>query len=163
VCLWSEEWHSFEEWAHRLEKILLKQFAVTTRGGPFDEWDLEIRGGLLGGMHTKLAVEEHGGGRQLLHLRVWPIFSLTGLGIAGVFAVLTVIACLQHGWGAAVLLGASTWVPMAWSLVGCAHAKAAFESAVMGLGAQVVHKTPSANSMESTAPDTMSYETGDLR
>ena len=41
-------------------------------GGEFDRWDLEVRGGFFGCARLRLAVEEHGGGRQLARFRVWP-------------------------------------------------------------------------------------------
>ena len=47
-------------------------------GGDFDEWDLELRGGLIGGARTLMAIEEHGGGKQLLRFRVRPKFSTAG-------------------------------------------------------------------------------------
>ena len=30
------------------------------QGGDYDRWDLEIRGGLLGSLRTRMAIEEHG-------------------------------------------------------------------------------------------------------
>jgi hypothetical protein len=42
------------------------------RGGPFERWDLHLKIGWLGGARLRMAVEEHGEGRQLLRFRVWP-------------------------------------------------------------------------------------------
>jgi hypothetical protein len=42
------------------------------RGGAFDRWDLEVLGGALGAVRVRTAIEEHGGGRQLLRVRAWP-------------------------------------------------------------------------------------------
>jgi len=42
-------------------------------GGAFDRWDLELRGGIFGGARTLMAVEELGGGAQLVRYRFWPI------------------------------------------------------------------------------------------
>ena len=163
VQLWSEEWRSPEEWIRKLEKALSKQFAVTTRGGEFDQWDLEIRGGLLGGIHTRLAVEEHGGGKQLLRLLVWPSFSLTGLGIACVFGVLAATAGFQYDWRAPVLLGGLAALSAGWLLVGVAHAKAAFESAILDLGAEVLNRDDVSCAGEGTRANAKSSGTGDVR
>jgi GT2 family glycosyltransferase len=135
IKLWSEEWRSSEDWVHSLERSLSAQSAVVTRGGDFDDWDLEIRDGLLGGMHTRLAVEEHGAGKQLLRLRVWPKFSQTGAGIATMFAALGMTAALEGSPIAAVLLGSFAVVAAMWLLRGCARAKATIERAVLEMGA----------------------------
>ena len=51
-------------------------------GGDFERWDLHVRGGMLGPMRMRMAVEEHGAGRQLLRIRSWPRFSRIGAGVA---------------------------------------------------------------------------------
>src|SRR6476620_9019413 len=93
--LWSEKWRSSEDWLRTLEQSLASVSAVVTSGGAFDNWDLEIRGGLLGRVRVRLALEEHGAGRQLLRLRAWPVLSLTGLGIACMFAFLALVASME--------------------------------------------------------------------
>jgi hypothetical protein len=135
VHLWSEQWRSSEDWLHAVERGLSAQSAVVTRGGDFDPWDLEIRGGLLSGLHTHLAVEEHGGGKQLLRLRIRPNFSATGVGIPCMFATLAVTAALDHGPVAAALLGVFAIISGAWLLQGCARAKATVERALQTMGA----------------------------
>jgi GT2 family glycosyltransferase len=137
--LWSEQWRSSEDWLHSLERGLSAQSAVVTRGGDFDHWDLEVRGGLLGGLHTQLAVEEHGGGKQLLKMRIRPNFSATGAGIPCMFATLAVIAALDHGPVAGALLGVFAIVSGAWLLQGCARAKATLDRALTAIGALHVH------------------------
>src|SRR5262249_11474966 len=63
--VWSEEWKAPEEWLRSLEKLLAEDAAVC-RGGDFDGWDFEVRAGALGTTHLKLAIEEHGAGKQML-------------------------------------------------------------------------------------------------
>jgi hypothetical protein len=41
-------------------------------GGPFDRWDLEVAGGVLGAARVRTVVEEHGRGRQLVRHRLTP-------------------------------------------------------------------------------------------
>ena len=130
IRLWSEQWRSSEDWLYSLEQALSAQSAVVTRGGDFDNWDLEVRGGLLGGTHAKLAVEEHGGGKQMLRFRVWPTFSPTGLAISCMFAALAIGAALQNSWVTTSFLG-SFAIISTWSLMeGCSKAKATIERAL---------------------------------
>ncbi len=131
--LWSEQWRSSEDWLHSLERSLSEQTAIVTRGGDFDDWDLEIRGGLLGGLHTRLAVEEHGGGKQLLRLGVWPKCSPVGLGIAGMFAALALASAWERSPIAAAILGAFAVIAAVWLLQSCSRAAATVEKAVQKL------------------------------
>jgi len=133
--LWSEKWHFSEEWLGALEQALAAQSAVATRGGEFDRWDLQIRGGLLGGVRTRLAVEEHGAGRQLLRWRAWPVFSPVALGITLMFGALAGEAALRHAWTTSTLLGWFASVTAAWALQGCGRAKAAYRRAIGKIGA----------------------------
>jgi glycosyltransferase involved in cell wall biosynthesis len=73
--IWSENWHAPEFWLKSLSKNLQQKHVPVLSGGNFDEWDLELRGGLLGGARTLMAIEEHGGGKQLLRFRVRPQFA----------------------------------------------------------------------------------------
>ncbi len=66
----------------RLESALRRSGGVIFSGGEFERWDLHVRGGMLGSMRMRMAVEEHGGGRQLLRIRSWPRFSRIGAGVA---------------------------------------------------------------------------------
>jgi GT2 family glycosyltransferase len=140
---WSEQWHSTEEWLASLERALSTQAAVSTRGGDFDQWDLQIRGGLLGGVRMRLAVEEHGEGKQLLRLRAWPVVSRVGLGITGMFAMLTMGAALERSFSVASLLACFGAVTAMWSLQGCAQAKAAWVITTQRLRALQLQKSAS--------------------
>jgi hypothetical protein len=56
---------------------LLREEGVRVQpGGDYDRWDLEARTGLIGAARVHIAIEEHGGGRQLLLVRVWPRCSI---------------------------------------------------------------------------------------
>jgi hypothetical protein len=58
----------------------------------------------------RMAVEEHGGGKQLLRFRIWPRFSRAGLGLAALFAALAVTAAADGTWIGGVLLGSAALV-----------------------------------------------------
>jgi GT2 family glycosyltransferase len=66
--IWSETWHANETWVEQLEAALQARGFVVTRGGVSDAWDLDLRGGLMGTMRARFAIEEHGAGRQLVRL-----------------------------------------------------------------------------------------------
>lgn len=88
ITTWSETWRQQSDRTEDLEAQLKRQRAVTLRGGDFDAWDLEIRGGLLGGARLQLAVEEHGGGRQQVRVRVSPRYRVLPLIIFGCLVIL---------------------------------------------------------------------------
>jgi GT2 family glycosyltransferase len=81
VRIWSERWRSLDSWLAAVEAALLDQNAIVVRGGEFDRWDLELRGGLLADVRVHATVEEHGAGKQLVRLRAWPRFSRTALAV----------------------------------------------------------------------------------
>jgi len=79
LALWTEAWSAPEERLAAVERVLREDGALVRRGGPWDRWDLEVRGGLLAGARVLLVVEEHGGGRQLARVRAWPRLSTAAL------------------------------------------------------------------------------------
>ena len=72
--LWCETWRSTEDRLADLEMFLKQEGMCVQRGGDFDRWDLACRSGTFGGLRMRLAIEEHGNGRQLVRLRTWPTF-----------------------------------------------------------------------------------------
>lgn len=104
--VWSEIWRAPDAWLRSVEVALQGASIVSIRGGDYDRWDLEVRGGLLGSSRTLLAIEEHGGGRQLVRFRTWPRCSSPGVVVIAVFALLCGGAALDHAWVATAILGA---------------------------------------------------------
>jgi O-antigen biosynthesis protein len=96
--MWSEEWLAFDAWLGRMEASIADMQLVAVRGGDYDAWDLEVRGGLLAGVRVRAAVEEHGAGRQLLRFRVQPRPLVMTLAVLAVFVA-----------GAAAAASASSW------------------------------------------------------
>ncbi|HLT37288.1 MAG TPA: glycosyltransferase, partial [Enhygromyxa sp.] len=66
--IWSESWRSPERWLETLEGAAREQGVIVRRGGELDDWDLELRGGLCSHLRVMIAVEEHGGGKQLVRV-----------------------------------------------------------------------------------------------
>jgi GT2 family glycosyltransferase len=104
--VWSETWLAPEEWLRTAEGDLRTDGQRVARGSEWDRWDLEVCGGLLGGARLRMAVEEHGSGRQLVWFRVWPRWSATSIGALTVLALLTALAVAEHAWLPAAVLAA---------------------------------------------------------
>ena len=123
LTVWSERWRAPEDWLKLLEADLRQKGAVVLRGGDFDHWDLEVRGGLFGAARLRMAIEEHGAGKQFLRFRSWPRCSLPGVIIVLIFAALSFGAELDHCWAACTLLSGSC-LAAAWrTLQECGTAK----------------------------------------
>jgi GT2 family glycosyltransferase len=101
--IWSERWQSSEERLQHIEATLKADGAIILRGGNYDRWDLEVRGGLFGNVRMRMAVEEHGAGKQLVRIRSWPTFSLPWLVLTLLFAALYIITIINRDWPAPVL------------------------------------------------------------
>src|SRR5437762_3024286 len=84
AALWSERWLDLEQRLQAIEARFKMAGVVARRGGAFEHFDLEVRGGLLGGGRLLVAAEDHGGGAQLIRSRWWPRCSYTGLAVAAV-------------------------------------------------------------------------------
>jgi len=99
---WSEDWQAPER---RLESIELGLGALKTvvlRGGDYDRWDLEVRGGLFGSLRICMAVEDYGSGTQLIRFRSWPRFARLTLPIFMLFT-LTIMSALDQAWVVAII------------------------------------------------------------
>ena len=92
-ALWTERWRPPESRLHGIDTALRAAGAVVRRGGDYDTWDLEVRGGTLGSARLLTAVEEHGQGRQMIRGRVWPVVATGG----GLGVVLLAAAALAAG------------------------------------------------------------------
>jgi len=128
--IWSERWREPSAWLSSLETALASQHPVVRRGGDFDTWDLQLPGGLLGCIRLRIALEEHGAGRQLVRLRVWPRYSPGGLASTAAFVLLSVWAGLDGASVASGLLAAAAVLLVLASVKECGVGMAAFEVAV---------------------------------
>lgn len=101
---WFEEWQSVEARLEAIERDLRLEGAAVLRGGNFDHWDLEVRGGMLGSTRLLMGVEEFGGGKQLVRYRVWPHFSMGGLFFSTAWLLLSVFAFIDGSMVPALIL-----------------------------------------------------------
>jgi len=123
--LWSEQWMSPISWLESLEAGTKKVGAVVMRGGDYDRWDLQLRGGLLGSARILMAVEEHGGGKQLVKFRAWPRCAPAGIVLALLFAALAAFAALGEAWVAFGVLNAIAFLFLMVIFKECASAMSA--------------------------------------
>ena len=69
---WSESWGSVEDRLCAVEERIQAEHVRVQRGGDFDRWDLDVPAGAFGGVRVRMALEEHGAGRQQLRFRTQP-------------------------------------------------------------------------------------------
>ncbi len=131
--VWSETWHPLESWVAALEDSLLRSQTVLIRGGDFDRWDLNLRGGLFGRARILTAVEEHGGGRQLIRFRAWPWPTRVGLLSSVLLASLAISAALGGAPHAAAVLGLFLALVVSATVLDCARATGSARRAADGL------------------------------
>jgi len=102
IVLWSEVWHAARDRLEGVESVLKQLGGVVRRGGDFDNWDLEIRSGLLGSARLQVVAEEHGQGKQLVRWRVSPKCSEIGLIVLSTLIGISVGAGTALAWTACV-------------------------------------------------------------
>jgi hypothetical protein len=87
---------------------------------------------MLGSMRMRMAVEEHGGGRQLLRIRSWPRFSRIGIGVALGFGALAAGAALSGAWIVAAVMAFVVAVIVACVVKDCATAAGVLTTVLKG-------------------------------
>jgi GT2 family glycosyltransferase len=123
AAVWSERWRASTEWLQSLEAALRGMGARVIRGGDYDQWDLEVRGGVFGAVRVHMAIEEHGAGRQLVRFRASPRCSREGLLTTALFA-LCAGALLNQAFVAGTILGTTATMLAALMFRQCAGALA---------------------------------------
>ena len=123
--IWSERWQTPDERLRSVEAALRTAGATFLRGGDYDRWDLEVRGGMFGAARTCMASEDHDWGRQLIRFRSWPRLSPKGIVPALLSAALSTGAALDHAWIACAVLGVMSLSLVLLTLQECAAAAAA--------------------------------------
>jgi GT2 family glycosyltransferase len=102
--LWRDVWQQPTQTLERLESALRSERVLVRRGGPYERWDLEVRGGTLGAVRILTAVEEHGGGRQLVRFQSWPWIQPLWLATLAIVVALSAAASIDGAHVASALL-----------------------------------------------------------
>jgi hypothetical protein len=105
IEVWSGDWREPQARIQQLQDALAARGGYVRSGGPFDRWDLDLRTGPLGGVKIRVAVEEHGAGRQLLRARIAPLVSAGGALLGVLLSALGAFAWHQGRTGFAVAIG----------------------------------------------------------
>jgi hypothetical protein len=103
---WSEKWKSADAWLSALEYNLKKAKVRVSRGGDFDDWDIQVRSGLFSTSRGLLLIEEHGAGKQMLKLKCTTQYSFAGYFIASILCAISIIAALNGE----LLIGSAFWL-----------------------------------------------------
>jgi ABC-type multidrug transport system fused ATPase/permease subunit/GT2 family glycosyltransferase len=107
LAVWRETWQSSEAWLEGVEAQIKEREGSVQRGGNFDNWDLEVRGGILGSARLRMGIEEHAAGRQLARFHVWPRVEAGAVWLFALLAALAAAAAAGGGRVVAVSLAAA--------------------------------------------------------
>jgi GT2 family glycosyltransferase len=108
ITVWSTSWRSVQARLAEIDTALRLHCMGVVSGGDYDRWDIQVRVGPLAAARLRLAAEEHGQGKQLVRMRVWPRPSR---GLCALLVFLAAICALVIVMGdalSAVLLGVAT-------------------------------------------------------
>jgi len=128
--VWSEQWQCPMARLQSIEETLRAEGAAGLRGGDYDRWDLEVRGGLFGAARLLATTEEHGAGRQLVRFRLWPTCSVKGVVLILCLLALATAAACDHAWSSAAMLGLVAILPACRMVQECAGAMATVQHAL---------------------------------
>ena len=110
IAVWAERWSPVESRLATIQDHLREARSRVIPGGSFDDWDLEVSSGLLGGARMVAAPEEHGAGKQNLIFRIRPFAARPALWAMGILALLAFLAAQGGGPIAAIVLAAAALV-----------------------------------------------------
>ncbi len=131
--VWSDTWQPSEQRIEAVEATLLAGAVDVVRGGNYDAWDLEVRGGALGGARICVAVEDHDQGAQMVRYRAWPTARWGGIVLTALLALLAVLAAFDDAWLVAGILSFAALTSGALLVTACGRAMAWVLTAVRTL------------------------------
>ncbi|WP_141733554.1 glycosyltransferase [Oligoflexus tunisiensis] len=92
---WSDEWTVPSQRLQRVESVFHQQGFLDRRGGPFDRWDLQIRGGIFGKARIFIAMDSYHA-PQMVRIRIKPLPRLPALLALGFFALCALITLFSN-------------------------------------------------------------------
>jgi GT2 family glycosyltransferase len=122
---WFEDWRPPEDRLSDFNGALRRTGLGVRSGGEFDQWDVEVRGGMFGSVRVLFAAEDHGAGRQYVRFRISPRYSSVATSIALVLLGLAALAAVHGAWVPAALVGAISAAFGGRAVLECAVASAA--------------------------------------
>ncbi|MFV8818440.1 glycosyltransferase [Haliea sp. E17] len=122
-AIWTEKWEDPGNRPFQFTSELERKGCVFEYGGDFDDWDIEVSGGLLGGARMMMAVEDHGGGAHYIRVRFWPKLRTSVFFISGLLLLLSLFAALDQAWLATCVLAISGLAVLIRSIRECASAQ----------------------------------------
>jgi GT2 family glycosyltransferase len=131
--VWSETWRPAGDWLGMLQTRLVSKKIPFTTGGDYDNWDLQVNAGLLGGARLLMAMEEHGAGKQMLKFSVRKLFPVSASLLFAFFALLSLAAALDKAWFASGTLACIAVMLAARIRYETASAAAVFSDAIRNL------------------------------
>lgn len=134
--IWSEQWRDSHERLQSLEADLKQRRAIVLRGGDYDYWDLQIQDGTFGAVRVRMAIEEHGAGRQLVRFCSWPKCSKAIVILMFVFTVLSAAAAFDQSWIVSFGMGLSVLFLVQLMAQDCAAATAVVLDALRAMEAE---------------------------
>jgi GT2 family glycosyltransferase len=104
-ALWSEIWQPPERWLIQLRSEVDARALSVFSGDEFACWDLAVKSGLFGGARLRMAIEEHGRGKQKVLFRLAPAVSLAFWLTGAPLLVLAGAAAVDGATTVAIILG----------------------------------------------------------
>jgi hypothetical protein len=132
LSVWTERWQAPDHKLRAVERSLRSRGYAVFRGGDYERGDLEVRGGAIGAARLRMATEEHGDGKQLHRLRIWPRCSRIAIGLTAMFVTLAG-AATRGRWSVAAALFAMALLVALRAFQECGSAVAAFNEGGLAL------------------------------
>jgi hypothetical protein len=127
---WREQGPSADERLRAIRAELAALHFPVLSGGAYDRWDLQARGGLMGYARLLMAVEDLGGGAQLIRVRAWPRCGAAGLVMILACAALAIGAAADDAWGTGIVVGVLAALLALRAALECSSATAALVRAI---------------------------------
>ena len=103
---WTENWLDSSDRLQKIETALQKKGAIVQRNTDFEgHFDLFVRGGMFGGTRILKLAEEHGQGKQLVRVRVFPKVQSLAIAIIITLIALSIFADLEGQFIASLTIG----------------------------------------------------------
>jgi hypothetical protein len=131
--VWTQIWQSGDRRLRELEGRLRSSGAIVARGGPFDHWDLHVRGGLFAAARVRFGVEEHGDGCQLVRVALVPSVSRHALLLLLLLLSLSSVAFVDSADLAGIVLAGAAITVGAFAMRGAGFAMGVVLQALKGV------------------------------